>query len=166
MRARPSAWIAIGLSWTLALRPTRSTAPARTSLPMSSILPGPRANPRGSKCSTAASSTFLGSMREQPGLAADDTLLGVTSLSFDIAALEIYLPLTTGARLVLASRDTVTDASALAQRLKESRTSVMQATPSTWRMLLESEWPLQDGALKILCGGEALPGELGERLLK
>ena len=73
-------------------------------------------------------------MREQPGLAADDTLLGVTSLSFDIAALEIYLPLTTGARLVLASRDTVTDASALAQRLKESRTSVMQATPSTWRM--------------------------------
>ncbi|HEX8161805.1 MAG TPA: amino acid adenylation domain-containing protein, partial [Pyrinomonadaceae bacterium] len=107
---------------------------------------------------------FLDSMRERPGLAADDLLLSVTSLSFDISALEIFLPLTTGARLELASREVASDGMRLRERVADSGATVMQATPSTWRMLIEAGWR-GDARLKVLCGGEALPPELARRLL-
>src|SRR6185295_7059251 len=101
---------------------------------------------------------FLLSMQAAPGLTAEDTLLAVTTLAFDIAGLEIYLPLITGGRLVLASREAATDGQQLLKLLRESEATVMQATPATWRLLLDAlEEPLQ---LKVLCGGEALPGSL------
>src|SRR6185369_8121184 len=85
-------------------------------------------------------------------------------LSFDIAALEIFLPLAVGARLVLARRETAADGAALAAEIVRSGATALQATPATWRLLLESGWP-GDGRLKALCGGEALPGALADALL-
>ncbi|HEX8423261.1 MAG TPA: AMP-binding protein, partial [Pyrinomonadaceae bacterium] len=96
---------------------------------------------------------------------AADTLLAVTSLSFDIAALELYLPLVCGARLVLASREEAADATRLQQMLAETKATVMQATPATWRMLLDTGWR-HDGSLRVLCGGEALPRDLADRLIE
>src|SRR5215468_8803665 len=104
-------------------------------------------------------------MRQQPGLTAEDILLSVTTLSFDIAALELFLPITVGARVVMVSREAAADGDRLLERLIASDVTVMQATPATWRLLLEAEW--QGGKqLKILCGGEALSRELANHLLE
>ena len=126
---------------------------------------GSTGRPKGVQISHRAVVNFLSSMREQPGLTQQDTLLSVTTLSFDIAGLEIYLPLTTGARVVVASREESADGAQLIERLNASGATVMQATPSTWRLLLESGWQGGD-RLKILCGGEALPKDLASRLLE
>jgi amino acid adenylation domain-containing protein len=107
---------------------------------------------------------FLISMARTPGLTAGDRLLAVTTLSFDISVLELLLPLITGAELIVAPADTVTDGAALAALLGASGATVMQATPSTWRLLLEAGWT-GDGGLRIWCGGEALDPTLAARLI-
>jgi acyl-coenzyme A synthetase/AMP-(fatty) acid ligase/acyl carrier protein len=91
-------------------------------------------------------------------------MLSVTTLSFDIAGLELYLPLLVGGRVALASREESSDGERLLRRLSESGATVMQATPATWRLLLEAGWS-GEPRLKVLCGGEALTRELAERLL-
>ncbi|MCP4662642.1 MAG: amino acid adenylation domain-containing protein, partial [bacterium] len=110
---------------------------------------------------------FLESMRREPGLSSRDRLLAVTTLSFDIAVLELLLPLTAGARVVVADREQAADGAQLKALLADRGITVLQGTPATWRLLLEAGWPGNEGAcgLRILCGGEALPRELAERLL-
>ncbi len=107
--------------------------------------------------------SFLLAMLEAPGLTTTDSLLAVTTLSFDIAGLELYLPLIRGARITLLSRAAAADAVALAETIERSGITVMQATPATWRLLLENGWRGK-GNLKVLCGGEALPVQLSRRL--
>jgi thioesterase domain-containing protein/acyl carrier protein len=104
-------------------------------------------------------------MLDRPGLGALDTMLCVTTISFDIAAMEVFLPLIVGAKVVLATETEVTDGIALQQLLIRHRVSVMQATPATWQLLLESGWR-GDADFKMLCGGEALSRTLAERLLR
>ena len=101
-------------------------------------------------------------MQRRPGLGSADILLSVTTISFDIAALELFLPLITGARVVIASREVAADGRRLMEQLAVCGASVMQATPTTWRMMLDAGW---EGArdLKIICGGEPLPLSLGKR---
>lgn len=120
--------------------------------------------PKGVEVPHRALSNFLASMQVKPGLTEKDTLLAVTTVSFDIAALELYLPLTVGARVNLASRDTATDGQRLREALAASGATCMQATPTTWRLLVNAGW---EGSphLKILCGGEALPRELANELV-
>jgi amino acid adenylation domain-containing protein/non-ribosomal peptide synthase protein (TIGR01720 family) len=125
---------------------------------------GSTGRPKGVVVPHRAVVNFLDSMRARPGLTAGDTLLAVTTLSFDIAGLELFLPLTTGARVALADRDTAGDGALLRDALAATGATAMQATPATWRMLLEAGWTGSPG-LKALCGGEALPRELSERLL-
>ena len=107
---------------------------------------------------------FLASMAREPGLSSGDRLLAVTTLSFDIAVLELLLPLSLGAQVVLAPRDTVSDGHALRALLESSGASVMQATPSTWRMLIDSGW-MGSPSFKALIGGEALSLDLAQALL-
>jgi amino acid adenylation domain-containing protein len=126
---------------------------------------GSTGKPKGVQISHQSLVNFLDSMRRKPGLKDRDTLLAVTTLSFDIAALELYLPLIVGACVVLASREVASDGSQLSRWLKQLGATVMQATPATWRILLAAGWE-GNAELKILCGGEALPGELAERLLE
>ena len=120
---------------------------------------GSTGRPKGVVVRHAAFSNFLQSMAERPGLQAQDVVLATTSLSFDIAGLEIFLPLAVGAQLVVAGREQVRDAAALAALLERSRASVMQATPSGWRLLLAGGWKAAR-PLKALCGGEALAPDL------
>ncbi len=124
---------------------------------------GSTGRPKGVAISHGNLRNFLGSLREELGITADDTLLAVTTLSFDIAGLELFLPLCAGAQVVIPAADVTGDGMALAERLADSGATLMQATPATWRMLLDAGW---DGRLKqILCGGEALPERLAEALL-
>ncbi|WP_406115517.1 amino acid adenylation domain-containing protein [Kitasatospora purpeofusca] len=125
---------------------------------------GSTGRPKGVQVPHRALANFLRSMRERPGLTAGDTLLAVTTHSFDISLLELLLPLVTGARVVVAERGAAADGEQLSRLLAASGASVVQATPSTWRMLLDAGWPGAPG-LKALAGGEALPAELARRLL-
>ena len=125
---------------------------------------GSTGKPKGVQITHAAVVNLLSSIERHPGLAPSDTLLAVTTISFDIAALELFLPLAVGAPLVLASREEARDGERLAQVLSDSQISVMQATPATWRLLIEAGWSGQEG-LKILCGGESLSRTLAGELL-
>ncbi|MGB0866263.1 MAG: AMP-binding protein, partial [Granulosicoccaceae bacterium] len=90
--------------------------------------------------------------------------LAVTTLSFDISVLELYLPLITGAELLVASRELAIDGRGLAEFIEREQVTVLQATPATWRLLLEADWA-GDGRVKALVGGEALPADILPRLL-
>jgi amino acid adenylation domain-containing protein len=125
---------------------------------------GSTGRPKGVAVGHRALANFLQSMAREPGLDAGDTLVAVTTLSFDIAGLELYLPLVIGARLVVARRHEASDARALRHLLERHRATVLQATPATWLMLLDAGWP-EPGPTKALCGGEALPPALANRLL-
>jgi len=125
---------------------------------------GSTGRPKGVQIPHQAVVNFLNAMRAQPGLAADDILVAVTTLSFDIAVLELYLPLLVGARLVLASRETAANGEDLRTLIETSGATVMQATPITWRLLLEAGWQPKR-PFKALCGGEALPPDLARALL-
>ena len=126
---------------------------------------GSTGKPKGVEIPHRAVVNLLSSMRKKPGLGSQDTLVAVTTLSFDIAGLELFLPLYVGAKLIIASREVAADGSQLLAHLVTSGATVMQATPVTWKMLLEAGW---DGnpQLRVLCGGEAFPRELANELVK
>jgi acyl-CoA synthetase (AMP-forming)/AMP-acid ligase II len=107
---------------------------------------------------------FLTSMCWRPGFTDEDVLLAITTLCFDIAGLEIFLPLVMGGRVVLLSHEEALEGSKLATRLADCGATKMQATPSTWQLLLESGWQGSE-KLTALCGGEAFPRQLANRLI-
>ncbi|HLX07310.1 MAG TPA: amino acid adenylation domain-containing protein, partial [Thermoanaerobaculia bacterium] len=127
---------------------------------------GSTGRPKGVAVSHGALANFLQAMLERPGLEPGDVLLAVTSLSFDIAGLELYLPLLEGATIELASRAEAADGQLLLARLRRSGATVLQATPATWRLLLAAGWGEREEGrgLKALCGGEALPPDLAAAL--
>jgi amino acid adenylation domain-containing protein len=125
---------------------------------------GSTGKPKGVQIPHRAVVNFLSTMAERPGFGAADRLLAVTSLSFDIAGLELWLPLTAGAHVELASRETAGSGATLRRILETGRITAMQATPSTFRLLLDAGW---EGSpdLRVLIGGEATPRELADKLL-
>ncbi len=125
---------------------------------------GSTGRPKGVEIPHRAVVNFLKSMKEKPGLEPHDRLLAVTTLSFDIAGLELYLPLVVGGQVIIASRNVASDGGQLAKAIESFGITVMQATPATWRLLLEADWK-GNPALRIFCGGETLTRELAERLL-
>lgn len=125
---------------------------------------GSTGKPKGVAVPHRAVVNFLASMAREPGMDADDVMLAVTTLSFDIAVLELLLPLTVGAATVIASREVSSDAQRLEEMMESSGATLMQATPATWRMLLSNGWR-GCPRLTALCGGEALPRQLADALL-
>jgi amino acid adenylation domain-containing protein len=125
---------------------------------------GSTGRPKGVMLEHRSVVNFLLSMHREPGVGASDRFVAVTTLSFDIAGLEIHGPLTAGGTVVLASRSTALDGVRLAALLDSCEATILQATPATWRLLLESSWRGRPG-LKMLCGGEGLPRDLADKLL-
>ncbi|GAA3368398.1 hypothetical protein GCM10020367_06570 [Streptomyces sannanensis] len=126
---------------------------------------GSTGRPKGVEISHGAVCNFLASMRRQPGCAATDRLLAVTTVSFDIAVLELFLPLLCGATTVVAQAQETLDAKALGRLMERHAITVMQGTPATWQLLLDAGWKGTPTLTKILCGGEVLPRHLADRLL-
>jgi len=126
---------------------------------------GSTGKPKGVEISHRAVVNLLASMARIPGLTGKDVFYAVTTISFDIAGLELFLPLTVGARVVIAERDAVIDGFRLLKNLETVGATAMQATPASWRLLLEAGFRAP-AAFKMLCGGEALPRELANRLLE
>ncbi|MBT5890779.1 MAG: amino acid adenylation domain-containing protein, partial [Chromatiales bacterium] len=120
--------------------------------------------PKGVQIEHSAVVNFLQSMADTPGLDSNDTLLSVTTLCFDISILEFFLPLTVGAKLVIASQSETADGFALQELITRHSVNVMQATPATWRMMLQAGWQ-GNPELKVLCGGETLDRSLADQLV-
>jgi len=121
--------------------------------------------PKGVQIPHRAVVNFLTAMHHTLGITANDVGLALTSISFDIAGLEIYLPLIVGARVVIVSREIAADARELAQVIHSADITLMQATPATWRSLIDTGWSGLS-TLKMICGGEALSRDLGNALLE
>ena len=120
---------------------------------------GSTGNPKGVAITHDNVVNFIQGMSERPGMSSSDRLLAVTTISFDIHVLELYLPLTHGARVILASLAEAKSQHGLIALIEKWQVTVMQATPATWRMVLANDW-LPTHKLKILVGGEALPQDL------
>jgi amino acid adenylation domain-containing protein len=126
---------------------------------------GSTGQPKGVQINHRSLINCLFSMCQQSGMGKKQVFLAVTTIAFDIASLELYLPLMAGAKLVLASRDEILDGRDLLDRLKKSRTTAMQATPSGWRLLLDAGWKRRKN-FKIFCGGEILSRRFADQLLE
>ena len=126
---------------------------------------GSTGKPKGVMVPHRAVANFLEAMRQEPGFTENDSVLAITTLSFDIAVLELYLPLIVGGRVIIASRETATNGTRLATELATRKVTILQGTPATWRLLIESGWH-GDRRLKALCGGEAMSRELADALLE
>ncbi|KAF6583001.1 non-ribosomal peptide synthetase [Paenibacillus sp. EKM211P] len=126
---------------------------------------GSTGKPKGIIINHRGLSNFLCSMAQRPGCTSEDMLLAVTTICFDIAGLELYLPLIVGGKLEIATEEIQRDGIRLLETLSKGDITIMQATPATWKMLLAAGWntPLN---LKILCGGEPLRYDLSNRLLQ
>ncbi|SEG52627.1 amino acid adenylation domain-containing protein [Bryocella elongata] len=125
---------------------------------------GSTGKPKGVAIPHGALMNLLHSMQREPGLSSDDVLIGVTTLAFDIAALEMFLPMLTGAKLVIATDEQVSNGGLLLDLAKRSDATVLQATPGLWRILIDAGWDTAT-PLKALCGGEALPRDLANQLI-
>lgn len=125
---------------------------------------GSTGKPKGVQVPHRAVTNFLSAMLREPGIIEEDTMLAVTTTSFDIHVLELYLPLIAGAKVVLADRETTADGTKLVELLDQSDATIMQATPSTWRLMIDAGWK-ESRCLKVLCGGEAFPKDLVGELL-
>ncbi|KPC80753.1 amino acid adenylation domain-containing protein [Streptomyces sp. NRRL S-4] len=119
--------------------------------------------PKGVQVGHRALVNFLWTMARRPGFGSADSLLALTTVCFDIAVLELYLPLVRGGTVEILSAAEAADGVALRERVERSAPTVLQATPTTWQMLLAAGWN-GDPALRALCGGEPLPAELAGRL--
>jgi 3-oxoacyl-(acyl-carrier-protein) synthase len=129
---------------------------------------GSTGRPKGVEISHEALSNLLLSAQKTLKCNETDKFLAITTVSFDIAALELFLPLLCGAVIVIAQRQDTKDASALHSLIRQNAVTMMQATPTTWQMLLEYGFQKNSGhsLSKILCGGEALPPKLADALLR
>lgn len=125
---------------------------------------GSTGKPKGVQVTHKNLINFLYGMLEKPGIEATDRLLSITTISFDIAGLELFLPLLKGATLVIANDETAKDSRLMLDVLTEEKITILQATPTTWLMLLDAGWQNRL-PLKALCGGEALPKSLANKLL-
>ena len=159
----------------LALDEAREAIEAQDDAPLALALPpdarayviytsGSTGRPKGVEVEHRSVAAFLAAMAVQPGFAAGERLLAVTTLSFDISVLELGLPLATGGTVVLASRADAADGGRLVELLARHLPHVLQATPSTWRLLLLAGWE-GDPELRAFSGGEPLPRDLAEELL-
>ena len=126
---------------------------------------GSTGKPKGVEIEHHSLTNFLLSMQRSPGITPEDRLLAITTISFDIAGLELYLPLISGAELILADKESARDARPLMKLMDSEQVTIMQATPATWRMLVNAGWSTKK-SLKVLCGGESFPKDLAERLLQ
>jgi amino acid adenylation domain-containing protein len=120
--------------------------------------------PKGVEIGHRALVNFLWSMQRQPGISPQDKLLAVTTLSFDIAGLELLLPLTVGAEVVIASRAARRDGHELLRLIDTAGITIMQATPTTFKLMLDADWAGSPN-LKVLCGGEELTRDLANELV-
>ncbi len=144
-----------------AIKPTEKSSSSNISYVL--FTSGSTGIPKGVEVSHRSLVNLIGSARKKPGMRAEDTVLSVTTISFDVATGELLVPLCSGARVVIANADMVTDGSLLKSAMEKYKVTSITATPGTFRLLGEAGWKSHHG-LTIWCTGEALPRELANTL--
>jgi amino acid adenylation domain-containing protein len=124
---------------------------------------GSTGRPKGVRVTHHNAANLSSSMQGTPGISCEDRLLGLTTLSFDIALLELCVPLMAGGTVIVASRAAALNAERIKDLMRDQLVTLLQGTPATWRLLLESGWP-GDPKLKALIGGESFPLEFSAKL--
>lgn len=160
--------VCLDRDWDAIARHSTQAPPAMTmpeSLAYVIYTSGSTGKPKGVMITHGALINFLWSMRERLGITDHDVVLAVASLSFDMIGLDLFLPLMTGARVVIVPQDVAKHGRRLAALIGTSGATMMQATPTAWRILLESGWQ-GNPRLHILSGGEALSQSLAAQLLR
>lgn len=140
-------------------------APRASDLAYAIYTSGSTGTPKGVMVDHAALANLLRSMAREPGLGPGDVLVAVTTPAFDIAALELLLPLWVGAQVVVASHEDAVEPDRLSALLEQAGATVLQATPATWGALVGGGWPGR-ARLRAWCGGEALSASLATQLLR
>jgi amino acid adenylation domain-containing protein len=125
---------------------------------------GSTGQPKGVEIAHGALVNLLWSLKERPGIGPGDTLLAVTSISFDIAAAELLLPLLVGARVEIATSEEAADPLLIMAKIETCGVTILQATPVTWRLLIGAGWT-GDPKLRVWCGGEEMTPSLATDLL-
>ncbi|TWR31037.1 amino acid adenylation domain-containing protein [Mucilaginibacter pallidiroseus] len=125
---------------------------------------GSTGKPKGVQIAHHSLVNLMLSLQNKPGITNADKMLAVATISFDIAGVDIYLPLSCGAEIVLADALTAKDGRALLDIVRTQGISILQATPYTWRMMLEVGWN-EYLPIKVFCGGEAMAKDLAARLI-
>jgi amino acid adenylation domain-containing protein len=143
-------------------RTPHAEVPAPADLAYVIFTSGSTGNPKGVEITHGALANFLKSMSKEPGFTSQNRILAVTTVSFDIAGLELFLPLYVGGETIIALEPG--DLPTLLDDLARVRPTVMQATPAMWQMLISAGWE-GDAALTAFCGGEALTPTLAAALL-
>lgn len=140
------------------------SAPSEKQLSYILYTSGSTGKPKGVEIERSAFANFITSMQYQPGFGETDCLLAITTTTFDIAGLELFLPLCAGGTVEIAAREVAMDPKRLRERVESATITIMQATPATWRLLIAAGWKGHP-RLKLLCGGEAMSPELAASLL-
>ena len=127
---------------------------------------GSTSRPKGVAVEERALAALIGAFAETVdlGLGPGGGMLALTSASFDISVLELLLPLAVGARVVVAPRGASADPDQVFRLIAEAGVTHLQATPSTLSVLCDAG--LDAPGLSVLCGGEAAPPGLFDRLRK
>jgi amino acid adenylation domain-containing protein len=159
----PIAWLEDGCNESDADPAAGASAPSLDDLAYVIYTSGSTGKPKGVAIRHGSLTNLLNAMSGRLGATPNDILLAVTTISFDIAGLELFLPLVTGGRVAIVSREIASDGSRLARAIDESGATTMQGTPATWEMLLDIGWSPKKG-LKMVCGGDAMPAAVAERL--
>jgi amino acid adenylation domain-containing protein len=126
---------------------------------------GSTGKPKGVQIKHHNMINFLASLQEKPGISSNDRMLALTTISFDVAGMEIFLPLANGAEIILSEREAAKDAQMLIDIIEEKKVTIMSATPSSWLMLVDSAW-VKKYPIKVWTAGEALSKELADALLQ
>ena len=126
---------------------------------------GSTGEPKGVRVPHQTVLNLLHSMLRQPGLQPHESILAVTSLSFDMSVSEIFLPMTCGACLAIADKATTIDGEKLGAAIEKHNATLVQATPATFRLLSQSKWPGKQD-LRIVSAGEPFPADLVSPLLE
>jgi amino acid adenylation domain-containing protein len=168
LRIEPSRELCLDSQWDEICRAVpQQRFPQTMSLDIAYVIytSGSSGKPKGVEVTHRGLANVIASMRDECRIDESDVWLAVTSMSFDIAALEVFLPLSVGGRTVLATRNEVLDPERLGDLIRGHEVSVMQATPATWQMMTLDPSLLENRSMKIICGGESLPADLARRLL-
>lgn len=127
---------------------------------------GSTGRPKGVEVGHGAAANFLSSLRKhEPGCNEHDRLLAITTISFDMSVLELFLPILSGSTMIIANASAVRNPRDILDLMQAHQVTILQATPATWTMLLESGWRGEPRLSKIICGGEPLSRQLADRLL-
>ena len=145
-------------------RANPKTSVTRANLSYVIYTSGSTGRPKGVQLEHRNVANFIGYVQRTFQVGSNDAYLGVASMSFDASVLDFYLPLSVGAKFVIVDADTTRDPSALTETISRAGVTVMHATPSTWRSLVDAGWK-GSSTFKLLSGGEALSWDLAKELV-